>query len=125
MSTVVTEFPTATRATKYDYTTLFDGQPRRLVQGEDFDVSLQSLRGVLYTRVAKINKDNPSEQIGLKTKFAVEDGVKVAYIQKIAPRVKAAKPAPAKKAAAPAAKKVTAKPAAKRVAPSKPVTAKA
>lgn len=96
MSTVVTEIPKATRTGKYDYSSLFNGEIHRLVQGEDFNVSPESVRGALYNRKALLNKANPTEQIGLTVQFRTEDGKSVVYVQKIEPKAK--KKATAKKA---------------------------
>lgn len=112
MAQIVTAVPKATRETKYDYDTLFDGNLRKLVQGEDFDATLESFRGALYNRKALINKENPEAQIGVSVKFRTEDGKLVAYVQKVAakPAKKAVakKAAPAKKAAAPKTTKTVA-----------------
>lgn len=89
MSTVVTEIPKATRTGKYDYKTLFNGEIHRLVQGEDFKVTPESVRGALYNRKALINKANPTEQIGLTVQFREEGGKKVVYVQKLDKKKKA------------------------------------
>ena len=87
MATIVTSIPKAVRNTKYNYAELFDGQARRLVQGEDFTVPPLSFRGALYTRKGTINKGKAAEeQMGLSVYLATEDGKSVAYVQATLPK---------------------------------------
>jgi len=122
MATIVTSIPKAARKTKYNYTELFDGQARRLVKGEDFDVDVKSLRGALYTRKSTLNKGKTDEQkIGLSVHFAVEGDETVAYVQATLP--KAAEPvaesAPAEPEAVAEVKAPAKKTAAKKSTPAK------
>lgn len=88
MSTVVSSIPEAVRKTKYDYTKWFDGDAHRLVRGEDFDATVASFRGALYSRKAVLNKRDPENQIGLTVRFRTEQGQVIAYVQKTEPKVK-------------------------------------
>lgn len=114
MAQIVQNIPTRTRATKYNYDELFDGQTRRLVQGEDFTVSPASFRTALYGRKTKLNEQNPKNQIGLTISFREENGQTVAYVQKTEPKVRKSK---AEKPAEPVAKAVKKAPAKKTVSP--------
>lgn len=99
MSTVVNSIPKATRERKYDYDTLFNGKIHRLVQGEDFEVAPESVRGALYGRKTEHNKANPDNPIGLTVQFRTEDGKKVVYVQRTDFKARASKAEKPKKTA--------------------------
>lgn len=45
--------PRKGRTSMYDWATLFDGKPRRLVKGQQFDSEVKSFRARLYTEAKK------------------------------------------------------------------------
>lgn len=55
MAQKITVFPKATRRSKYDTKSWFDGDVWKLTHGEDFDVPVASFRGSLYNRAKLAN----------------------------------------------------------------------
>lgn len=53
MAKTISEFPTATRRSKYDVDQWFNGEIWELLKGEDFHVPIASFRGSMYNQAAK------------------------------------------------------------------------
>lgn len=77
MAHKVAAFPTATRRSKYDVNTWFNGEIWKLIQGEDFTVPVPSFRGSLYNQANK-------KGFEIETRVLSEDDGTVAlFVQKI------------------------------------------
>lgn len=101
MATIITEFPTKqVRPTKYPYSEWFDGQIRVLTEGEDFKIGVPSFRAALYTASKR-------ENLTLRTRTVVNDGVTSVTVQTV-PAKEKAKPTPAKKKTSTSSNKGTA-----------------
>tara|TARA_R110002020_G_scaffold176207_3_gene368307 strand:- start:73 stop:405 length:333 start_codon:yes stop_codon:yes gene_type:complete len=48
MPATLTEWPTTSRGSKYDWDTLFDGKIYKLIKGDDFECDLESFRVQAY-----------------------------------------------------------------------------
>jgi hypothetical protein len=64
MPTKIKELPKTSRGRekKYDFTKLYDGSTWVIVQGEDFDCEVQSIRQLIYREVAELNKSVKSAE---------------------------------------------------------------
>ena len=100
MATKLEAFPTKT-GTKYDWDTFFNGDVWKLVEGEDFNVPMQSFRGALGAA-------KKARGLEVKTAKQTEDGKTFLVIQAVG-KVEAPVAAPAAKAKTPAKKAVPAK----------------
>ncbi len=58
MPTQIKELPKTSRGRekKYDFSKLYDGNTWVIVQGEDFDCEVPSIRQLIYREVAELNK---------------------------------------------------------------------
>lgn len=99
MAEKIAVFPQATRRSKYDVKTWFNGDVWKLTEGVDFNVPVPSFRGSLYNQASKL---------GVKIETAVvinDNGSTSLVVHKTGKREIPAKPGrPAK----PAAKKAAA-----------------
>ncbi len=51
------------REKKYDFSELFDGKTWLIVQGEDFDCQVQSIRAHIYREVTELGKSVRSREV--------------------------------------------------------------
>lgn len=94
MAHKIAQFPTASRRSKYDVDTWFDGNIWKLIQGEDFNVPIASFRGSLYNQANK-------KGFAIRTSVDTKDGVTALIVAKTgnkpqAENASAKKPAKAK-----------------------------
>lgn len=91
MAQKVQSFPKATRRSKYDVTTWFNGEVWKLIQGEDFDVPVASFRGSLYNQAKK-------KGFEIQTSVDSSNGTTSIFVQQIGMKESTPTPAPKAKA---------------------------
>lgn len=87
MAERIAEFPAATRRSKYDTDTWFNGEIWKLIKGEDFKVPVASFRGSLYNQANK-------KGFEIRTSVHNRDGVTSLIVQKTGEKKVTEAPAP-------------------------------